>query len=213
MNKKGKILFSAAVMVVLSFVCLIACNKDETESSSKNIEMTDADKSSITESDGMNFMRIYAHCDDVQGGFTFNENGELESDEHTDLGVVKTFEGEMTPKIDVVKVGKHFPKFIKEFHQTNDYLITCFETHFFEDREMIQIEYVLNHDFNNPESAMYVLSPSADSKDITKPVLIKCNGSCNTSSEKCTEVYNLNTGEVSCGCQSDECSMHIEPAE
>ena len=213
MSKKTKFFAMALIVVVACAVCFIACKKEKTPSSENSVAMNDTGKSGVAESNGMKFVRVYAHCDDVQGGFTFNENGELVSDEHADMGVFKTFEGEMTSKIDNVKIGNHFPNFVKTFHKTDDYLITCFETHFLEVGEMIQIEYVLNHDFSNPESAMYVLSEIADTKDIQKPVLIKCNGSCNTSSEKCQEVFNYSTNEVHCGCQSDDCSMIIQPVD
>lgn len=208
-NRKFKVATIVGLAFVACIVILLSCKKEKNEESASG---ENAVASPIAaKSTGMDFMRIYAKCESIQGGFVFNEEGELESDEYAAMGVCQTFDGEKTPATDMVKIAHHFPSFVKFYHGTDDYLITCLEVHFPGVAEMIQIEYVLNHDFDNPETLMYVTKLSGESKDVQKPVLVKCVGSCDSSTEKCIEVYNFGTGEVHCGCQSDDCSMIIQP--
>ena len=47
--------------------------------------------------------------------------------------------------------------------------------------------------------------------DKGETIIVDCNGDCGQgSSEICTEVYNIKTGEVYCKCQSPNCKMTIE---
>jgi|GEM_PF-2245046 hypothetical protein len=115
-------------------------------------------------------------------------------------------------RADMPKIAAHFVDYIKRTHNTEDYLITSYKQTFYDLAEFIEIQYIVN---NNPsETFSLTFLAKFESSDLraapTNTVLVDCHGSCDTSAEKCVEVYNTNTGEVYCKCQSDNCKMKIE---
>lgn len=117
----------------------------------------------------------------------------------------------LSSRADMPKIAAHFVDYLKKTHGTKNYLITNYKQTFFELAEYIEIQYILN---DNPiETFSLAFLSKFKSTDLKAPphtVLVDCYGSCDTSAEKCVEVYNTNTGEVYCKCQSDNCKMKIE---
>ena len=115
-------------------------------------------------------------------------------------------------RADMPKIAAHFVDFIQRTHGTENYLITNYKQTFYDLAEFIEIQYIIN---DNPlEVFNLTFLAKFESSDLkaapTKTVLVDCHGSCDTSAEKCVEVYNTNSGEIYCKCQSDNCRMKIE---
>lgn len=115
-------------------------------------------------------------------------------------------------RADMPKIAAHFVDFIQRTHGTENYLITNYKQTFYDLSEFTEIQYIIN---DNPlEVFNLTFLAKFESSDLkaapTKTVLVDCHGSCDTSAEKCVEVYNTNSGEIYCKCQSDNCKMKIE---
>lgn len=112
---------------------------------------------------------------------------------------------------DLEKIAAHFVDYLYREHGTQNYLITNYKQTFYDLAEYIEINYILNDDPSEIFSLTFLSKfESTDLKAPPHTVLVDCHGSCDTSAEKCVEVYNTNTGEVYCKCQSDNCKMKIE---
>ena len=206
---KQKVWATFALVVVACVTCLYACNKENSESTKPDLEgvKTMLAESVSTDLSHHDFFRVYAINKNIKGGFTFDEEGHLVGDGNCSLGYYSTYKDNKTHVTDDVALANHFRSFVKQYNDTNDYLITCFQLVFLNDGELIQIEYVANHDFDNPQSAMYV----TNTKDAKGPVTysVKCNGHCDSPTETCVEIFDFNLNQARCSCQSDECFMTV----
>lgn len=190
-----------------------ACKKTEDNAKTSNDLLAYAKSIDSTNLGQFEFLRVYSISEDEHGsGMVFTADGTLANSENGHLGTVSTLKYEHKNVTDSKSLAKHFPDFVKRMHETTDYLITCFETFYLNNAEVFQIEYVLNHDFDNPESTMYITKLD-DTKAPPTTVIVKCMGSCVKPTEDCVEIYNFYTGEARCSCQSDNCSMIIEQIE
>lgn len=206
----NKVWVTTMIVFIVCLACVYACKKEKSESAKSDLESAE---SVLVESATMDlsqhdFFRVYAVNKDINGGFTFDEEGHLVGDGNCSLGYYSTYKDNRTHVTNDVALAKHFKSFVKNYDDTNDYLITCFQLVFLNDGELIQIEYVVNHDFDNPQSAMYV----TNTKDAKGPVTynVKCNGHCDSPTETCTEIFDFHLGQARCSCQSDECFMTVE---
>ncbi|MBQ8957829.1 MAG: hypothetical protein IJ057_04935 [Bacteroidales bacterium] len=211
MTKQRKQICAAAMLAAV--ICMLgigACKKTQNNAETKDNALAFAKAIDSTNLSQFEFMRLYAISDDGNGsGMVFVEDGSLKNSNNGHIGSVSTLKGKHETQTDAKKLAKHFPDFVNRIHGTDDYLITCFETFYLNDAEVFQVEYVINHDFGSPESALYVTKFN-ESKEPPVTVVVKCMGSCTKPTEDCVEVYNFYTNEARCSCQSDNCSMQIE---
>lgn len=206
---KKQICVAALVAAVICMLGIGACKKTENNARTSDNALAFAKAIDSTNLGQFEFLRMYTISDDGNGsGMVFLEDGSLANSENGHIESVSTLKGKHETLTDSKRLAKHFPDFVKRVHETNDYLITCFETFYLDNAEVFRVEYVINHDFGNPESALYV-TRFGESKE-PPTIIVKCMGSCIKPTEDCVEVYNFVTNEARCSCQSDNCSMQIE---
>lgn len=116
----------------------------------------------------------------------------------------------LSSRADMPRIAAHFVDYLKRTHGTENYLITNYKQTFYDLAEYIEIQYILNKNPSETFSLTFLSKFGSDLKAPPHTVLVDCHGSCDTSTEKCVEVYNTNTGEVYCKCQSENCKMKIE---
>ncbi len=217
---KKKYFSVVGVVAVAAIISLIffsnGCSKDIKTASN------DEESSSISlKSANVNSAAIYIECagtcenNEICGAYWNIPDGIIEC---TCSGCVMSIikdnvsNRSTSSRADMPKIAAHFVDYINRTHDTEDYLITSYKQTFYDLAEFIEIQYIVN---NNPlEIFSLTFLAKFESGDLnaapTNTVLVDCHGSCDTSAEKCVDVYNTNTGEVYCKCQSDNCKMKLE---
>lgn len=210
MRKLRFFTITIAVMVtaILS-VFVVSCMKDnntELKDTKENVSLNkNEDPINLVD---YPFLRYYCQfANGEESGLLFDDYGVLiPANEDAHLQMLSTLSPNVKLRLDKKIVAKHFKSLIKDFHDTNDYLITCFEIYYIDGAELCRIEYVVNQDYSDPQSTIYYLSVVPEDRDVVIVMNVKCNGKCDSQDEKCVEkVYQ--DGHAECGCQSDDCSI------
>lgn len=100
----------------------------------------------------------------------------------------------------------------KSFGEKSVIGITKYRRDAFADFDILYFTYILNNDFNNEYTATTITKfNSGGNKDgnETTITLVDCVGNCSEANKQCNEVYNINTGQISCGCEGEQCKMKI----
>ncbi len=119
----------------------------------------------------------------------------------------------MVSKADMKKIAAHLLDYFQRIHGTSDYLMSNYKQTYYDLVEVIEIEYFLT---NNPTVyfSLFIVVKYPDPSNKSVPggstTVVDCRGACDTTTISCVEVYNTQTGEVYCKCQSDNCKMIIE---
>lgn len=114
---------------------------------------------------------------------------------------------------DISKEISLFNKYVsKTFGEKSIIGITKYRRDAFQDVELLYFTYVLNDNFSTEYTATAITKfKDGGNKDNNEKTItiVDCVGSCSDASQQCAEVYNINTGLVSCGCEGDKCQMRI----
>ncbi len=209
MNKSTLVKVMSMFIIALCVFGTATCN--ETYGSTEEAELMKSYPNSDGnfESDLSNYEsdRLYIIREDSNpSGMRFMEDGSLIRFGNASIGTYSTVKGKFNTRTNMKNVAACFPNFIKKLHNSENYAITYFEHFYLENSEVIKMEYIVDNDYDNPESIMIYTDLSQPSKAVPPTTtIIKCMGHCDDTTENCIEIHN--NGEIRCGCQCDDCYM------
>ena len=152
--------------------------------------------------------RLYIIREDSNpSGLRFMEDGSLIRFGNASIGTSSTVKGNFNTRTNMKNVAASLPNFIKKLHNSDNYAITYFEHFYLENSEVIKMEYIVDNDYDNPESIM-IYTDLSWTQAAPQTTIIKCMGQCDELTENCEEIHN--NGEIRCSCQSDDCYMVVE---
>ena len=214
MKKSTLIKVMTLFIIALCVFGTVTCNKTddsmEEVRSMRNYQNSDGN----FESDLSNYesIRLYIISEDSNpSGMRFMEDGSLQRFGNASIGTYSTVKGEFNTRTNMKNVAACFPMFLKEIHNSDNYAITYFEHFYLDNSEVIKMEYVIDEDYDNPESIMIYTDLSKTSKAAPPTTIIKCMGHCDSATEDCVEIHK--NGEVRCSCQSDDCYMVVKEVQ
>lgn len=214
MKKSTLIKVMSMFIIALCVFGTVTCNKTDDSTEEAKLMKSYPNSDGNFESDLCNYEsdRLYIIREDSNpSGMRFMEDGSLQRFGNASIGTYSTVKGKFNTRTNMKDVAACFPKFLKKLHSSDNYAITYFEHYYLGNSEVIKMEYVIDNDYDNPESIMIYTDLSQNSKAAPPTTIIKCMGHCDGPTESCVEIHN--NGEIRCSCQSDDCYMVVEKVE
>ncbi len=209
--KISKYLTICIISIISLFVIISSCSKNEmgTKDSSETSELNvQKDVSSIS---AIKTVECIGSCTNGNECFAWVRNGNITCS--CSGCVLSVEEGNpsnrsMDSKADLSGLLNYFVNYVERIHTTETYGILSFKHSFYDNSEFIVITYFID---GNPDviyTVSFLIEYDSSGESVAKTTLVDCSGSC--PNDSCVEIYNMNSGSVSCGCQSDECTITIE---
>lgn len=134
---------------------------------------------------------------------SFEAAGESAYFEWQKDGSFKDIESPEQSRADMAYFRELLTDDVKFFFKADEFKVHKFTHYGYAEKEIVQMWYSVPG-VEEMQDIIFVDSTPGGKYSVN------CKGSCDNSTDKCVEKINLLTGEVGCGCESDNCVMHIQ---
>lgn len=205
------------VVLLLSWAYLASCTKQQKEEQQSNVKITVLDQKSS--SGGWISYRCIGSCYESQGLCWLNDLNppvvycDCESAMCALEIVIDGYTKEQweTATTDIAQFMTDFKKFANEEHGNGVRYFHVLEQGLFKGYEVFQAVYSVDSPEGDKYSVLLMTTFDENNhKAAPQRILFNCVGTCDDDTEQCNEQLDTTTGDVYCGCESDNCKMVIE---